>query len=133
MKFHITVEVRKRFINALRHKYFRYHENHTTSPPAAVLLIQSANFDLDTDTEELESWVWIKNQFSSTIKFLSEIRKMTIIGSVARNYLFNYVSYCYDVVSAYIQANEEVRIEFRQIMDESFNDDIVIMILNESE
>ena len=53
MKFHITVEVRKRFINALRHKYLMYHQDHITSPQAVGLLIQSANFDLDTETEEL--------------------------------------------------------------------------------
>ena len=74
-------------------------------PDAALLLLQSANFDLDTETEELQSWSWIKNQFSDNIKFLSQIRKTYIVGSFARDYLFNYISYCYDVVSSYIQAN----------------------------
>ena len=58
---------------------------------------------------------------------------MPLIGSFARTYLFNYVSYCYDVVSSYIEANEAVRFEFQQQIDGSFDQEIVLLILNESE
>ena len=75
-------------------------------PDSVMFLMQSANFDLDTETEELESWAWIRSQFSSNIRFVAELRKNYILGPFARDYLFNYISYCYDVVSSYIQANE---------------------------
>ena len=82
-------------------------------PDAVMLLLQSANVDLDSDNETLESWSWIKHQITYNIKFVSEMRKAYLIGSFAREYLFNYISYCYDVVSSYIQANEETRTEFK--------------------
>ncbi len=82
-------------------------------PDAVMLLLQSANVDLDSDTEALESWTWIKHQITYNIRFVSELRKSYFIGSIARDYLFSYISYCYDVASSYIQANEETRKEFK--------------------
>lgn len=84
-------------------------------PDAVMLLLQSANVDLDIDTEAIESWSWIKHQITTYIRFVSELRKSYFIGSLAREYLFNYISYCYDVISSYIQANEETREEFKEI------------------
>jgi len=31
--------------------------------------------------------------------------KLTIVNKFAKSYLFEYVSFCYDVVSSYIKAN----------------------------
>lgn len=105
LKFQVIIEIRKRFIKTLKYRYWVYHEEHNTMPDAVMLLLQSANVDLDMDTEALESWSWIKHQITYNIKFVSELRKSYLIGSFARDYLFNYISYCYDVVSSYIQAN----------------------------
>ena len=113
LNFYVIVEIRRRFIKSLKYKFWSYRESYTTMPDAAMLLIQAANFDLDTRSEELESWIWIKNQFSFNIKFVAELRRSPFVGPFARDYLFNYVSYCYDVVSSYISANEEVREEFK--------------------
>lgn len=74
-----------------------------------MLLIQSANSDLDKETEEIESWNWIKGEITFMIKIYSELMKLTIINELAKSYLFEYVSFCYDVVSSYIKANEQVR------------------------
>jgi hypothetical protein len=41
----------------------------------------------------------------------SSLMKITLINSLAKSSLFDYVSYCYDVVSSYIKANEIVREE----------------------
>ncbi len=35
--------------------------------------------------------------------------KVTLVNQLAKSSLFHYISYCYDVVSSYIKANEEVR------------------------
>ena len=107
------VEFRKRFIKRLKFKFWSFHEEYITMPEAVMLLTQAANFDLDTRAEELESWRWLNQQFTSNIKFVAGLRKYYIVGSFAREYLFNYISLIYDVVSSYIQANEEVRAEFR--------------------
>jgi|JI6StandDraft_1071083.scaffolds.fasta_scaffold10698_6 hypothetical protein len=51
----------------------------------------------------MNSWEWIKAQISqSYIKFLFMLRGYSLIGRYARNYLFNYVAYSYDIVSSYI-------------------------------
>ncbi len=70
-----------------------------------MLLIQSANYDLDRNAEEIESWAWIKNEISFNIKIYSELMKITLINELAKSSLFDYVTYCYDVVSSYIKAN----------------------------
>lgn len=36
--------------------------------------------------------------------------KISVLNQVARSYLFSYISYCYDIVSSYIEASESVRI-----------------------
>lgn len=47
----MVVELRKRFIKALIAKYWEYHDESYISPGALLLLLQSAHFDLDTETE----------------------------------------------------------------------------------
>lgn len=59
--FDLQVEFRKRFIKDLIAKYWEYHDSNITTPAALMLLIQSANYDLDRMAEEIESWSWIKN------------------------------------------------------------------------
>lgn len=83
-KFQIIIEVRKRFLKNLKYKYILYHESHNTMPDASMLLIQSVNVDLDSETESIESWTWIKNQLSNNIRFASELKKSYFVGSFAR-------------------------------------------------
>jgi hypothetical protein len=71
-----------------------------------MLLIQSANYDLDREAEEIESWSWIFNEISFMMRFYSELMKVTLINTLAKSFLFEYVSFCEDVVSSYIKANE---------------------------
>ena len=59
--FDLQVQFRKRFTKDLIAKYWEFHDANETSPAALMLLIQSANYDMDRDTEEIESWIWIKN------------------------------------------------------------------------
>jgi hypothetical protein len=60
----------------------------------------------------MSSWEWIKAQISqSYIKFLFMLRGYSFIGRYARNYLFNYVAYSYDIVSSYIEAQEKTRLK----------------------
>lgn len=35
--------------------------------------------------------------------------RLALLNSLAKTHLFEYVSFCYDVVSSYIEANEQVR------------------------
>ena len=35
--------------------------------------------------------------------------KISVLNRVAKSYLFEYISYCYDIVSSYIEASEAVR------------------------
>lgn len=137
--FDLVVEFRKRFIKDLIAKYWEFHDANVTTPAALMLLIQSANYDLDRMAEEIESWNWIRNEMSFNIRIFSELMKVTGINQLAKSSLFEYVSYCYDVVSSYIKANEEVRSElsiFYQKSEHKNEDEeyqILLNILNESE
>jgi hypothetical protein len=39
------------------------------------------------------------------MRIYSELMKLALISELAKTYLFEYVSFCYDVVSSYIKAN----------------------------
>lgn len=58
--------------------------------------------------------------------------KVTFINELAKSYLFEYVSYCYDVVSSYVKANEEVRSELSLFYQKSEhkNEDVESLILH---
>jgi len=45
------------------------------------------------------------------MRIYSSLMKIALINSLAKSSLFDYVSYCYDVVSSYIKAHEIVREE----------------------
>lgn len=104
--FDLEVEYRKRFIKDLIAKYWEFQDANETSPAALMFLIQSANYDLDREAEEIESWSWIKDEISFNMHFFSELMKVTLVNQLAKSSLFEYVSFCYDVVSSYIKANE---------------------------
>jgi hypothetical protein len=47
----LEAEYRKKFIKDLIAKYWEFHDCNQTSPAALMLLIQSANYDLDREAE----------------------------------------------------------------------------------
>ena len=53
------------------------------------------------------------------MRIFSEFMKVTIVNELAKSSLFEYVSFCYDVVSSYIKANEEVRQELFEFYNKS--------------
>jgi hypothetical protein len=53
------------------------------------------------------------------MRIFSELMKVTFISHISKSYLFEYVSFCYDVVSSYIKANEQVRLDLMEFYEKS--------------
>lgn len=73
-----------------------------------LLLIDSVNWDFDTEQERMNSWEFLSNYFYNPIyiKALFMLKSWPIIGSYAGNMLFNHITSIYGVISAYIEAHE---------------------------
>jgi hypothetical protein len=53
------------------------------------------------------------------MRVFSELMKVALISHISKSYLFEYVSFCYDVVSSYIKANEQVRLDLLDFYEKS--------------
>lgn len=75
-----------------------------------MLLKESADWDLDKDSSPMTSWDHVSNHFMNPtyIRFLFFFKGLPILGSFAKNALFNHLSYVYDVVLNYVNAHEIV-------------------------
>jgi hypothetical protein len=100
----ILAEVRTRFLMELKSCYWELFESNQCSGDSLAVLIQSANWDLDNYRNEMQSWEWLKSHYDEDLNMiLFKIRQWPIIGSYARNYLYNFIAYFYDLYSTYIE------------------------------
>lgn len=101
-------------------------------PDSYILLVESANWDLDNDAFPMNSWDFISNYFINHyyIRVLFWFKTIPIIGSLARSALFKQLSFVYDVVSTYLIAHERV-----ESMGSSFpiQEEVMALIFKESE
>jgi hypothetical protein len=105
----LIIETRNRFLMTLKGVYYQMFEVHQCSPDTYLQLLESANWDLDTEKEPMNSWDFITNHFfdQSTIQLLFGSRNWPIVGKIARSWLFNHLSFLYDVASSYIAGHEK--------------------------
>lgn len=58
----------------------------------------------------MSSFEWIKENIpKNSIRFLYQYKENRIVGNYAGNYLFQMISYSYDIISSFIEAQEKVR------------------------
>jgi NhaP-type Na+/H+ or K+/H+ antiporter len=130
----VAIEIRNRFLMTLKGEYFHQFETNTCGPDAYILLLESANWDLDNDAQPMNSWDYISNHFlnQTYIKILFRAKSLPYIGQHAKNALFNHMSFVYDVVSSYIMAHEEVE---KLFTEETMNlqEEILKTVIKESE
>lgn len=60
----MLIEIRRIFQMALKGIYMELFEQNQCTPDTIILLIQSANLDLDNDKEPMNSWEFLQSQFS---------------------------------------------------------------------
>ena len=129
----IIAEVRSRFLMTTKKQYWEFNESNNTSAEASIILIEAANFDLDKQNEEMNSFEWIKDNIpKKTIRFLHQHKEDNIFGNFASNYLFHQISYSYDVISSFIEAQEKVRSQVEKFVFDSFEKKYVEPIFKES-
>ncbi|EGR30581.1 sodium hydrogen exchanger family protein, putative [Ichthyophthirius multifiliis] len=114
----MVVECRNRYLIALKGIYWIQFEKQQCSSNALLLLIESVNWDIDTQNQRMNSWEFLSNYINNPfyIQILFYLKTWPIIGEIAGNMLFNHISHIYDVLSTYIEAHEsaeEVIKEFR--------------------
>lgn len=58
----------------------------------------------------MSSFEWIKENIpKNTIRFLYQYKSNKLFGGIAGSFLFKQVSYAYDIISSFIEAQEKVR------------------------
>ena len=108
----LLTEVRRIFLMTLKGIYWDLFDKNQCSPDALIILTQSANLDLDNDKEHMNSWEFLESQFSEKyINSLFYMKDWWIVGRFARNFLFSYIFYIYDVVSSYIESMDMLKDE----------------------
>jgi hypothetical protein len=127
----LLVEVRRIFLMTLKGVFWDLFVKNQCSPDALILLTQSANLDLDNDTEHMNSWEFLASQFSEKyINSLFYMKDWWIIGRVSKNLLFSYIFYIYDVVSSYIESLDLLKEEARLF---NFGETVLLEMINEVE
>ncbi len=97
----------------LKSCYWELFESNQCSGDSLAVLIQSANWDLDNYRNEMQSWEWLKSHYDEDLNMiLFKIRQWPIIGSYARNYLYNFIAYFYDLYSTYIEGLQKAEQRF---------------------
>ena len=75
-----------------------------------LLLLESANNDVDNEENSMDSWGYILNNFynKQLLNGLIYARNFPILGSFAKQILFEQISHVNEVTSTYITAHERV-------------------------
>lgn len=115
---------------ALKKQYWQFNQTNNTSAEATIVLIEATNFDIDKENEMMSSFEWIKENIpKNTIRMLYQYKQNRIIGGFAGSYLFQLVSYSYDIISSFIEAQEKVR---EQAKGFGFDQNFLIPVIKES-
>mmetsp|Transcript_38779 Transcript_38779/g.34472 ORF Transcript_38779/g.34472 Transcript_38779/m.34472 type:complete len:257 (+) Transcript_38779:1669-2439(+) len=128
----LIIESRNRFILALKAEYYTLFELSQCGPDAFLLLKESADWDLDTVHQHMNSWDLVSSHFMNPtyISILFFFKKFPIFGRYAKNNLFNHLSFVYDVVTNYLNALETVESIAYSF---PFHEDIIRVVVRESE
>ena len=81
------------------------------NPDSLKTLIESVDWDLDDESNKMNSWEFIHGQLgmnSLYVQILFTTRKWPLIKLYTSNKLYIYIAYVYDLVSTYIEAHDIV-------------------------
>ena len=112
-----VIDARSKYILALKGVYWELFEINQISGDSLILLVESANFDLDNAHSLMNSWEFISNGLinKSYMNLLFKLKYAAVIGGFARNLLFNHISHAYDVVIGYIISLEKAEYIFKHV------------------
>jgi len=82
--------------------------------------------------EPMSSWDYVSNYFTNptTIQVLFFLKRLPLVGGMARQGLFNHIFFVYDVVLNYLNAHDEIE---KIASTFPFSEDIISTITSESE
>lgn len=75
-----------------------------------LLLLESANVDIDNEQTPMDSWSYIMNSFYNTylMKALVHMREIPYLGDYVKKLLYEQMAYVHEVTSTYITSHERV-------------------------
>jgi hypothetical protein len=117
-------EAKHRYLTTLKGIYWDFFEGGKCSARACLLLIESAARGLDHAEDDLKDFSFIKKYFNNSwyMKLILKLKKVFIINHFVKNYLYNNISFIYDVTVNYVEGHEECLNMIREIVQ---NEDIL--------
>ncbi|EGR34487.1 sodium hydrogen exchanger family protein, putative [Ichthyophthirius multifiliis] len=109
-KNEVLQEIRFRMLRSMKGLFWENYECGQLSANAIKLLDEAMNRSLEHTQKPLKLWDLIFVNFSDfqTLKFMFAVNNWIIIGSIAKTYILQHLSFVYEVVSCFIQTAHEI-------------------------
>lgn len=120
----LYIEAKHRYLTSLKGIYWDFLEKGRCLPSSALLLIESAARAIDHESDDIKDFTFLESYFTKTWfdKIWIKLQRTWLIKYFVHNWLFDRLSYEYDVTMSYIEAHEECLEFIDQIV---YNDDIL--------
>lgn len=105
-------------IMSLKGLYCELFKKNQCSGDAFLILTESANWDLDNDQSQLDSWNIINNYFYKPryVKAVMELQNVACVGGIVKHVVFTHIANAYDVASCYVEAHRTAESLARKVI-----------------
>lgn len=109
-KKELIIETRHRFLTTLKGVYWDHFEEGFCSANTVLLLLDSADRALDHEDRPMGDWKYIKQYFASDhVSYIyGHMSRIWVVGRLFKKLLLKKLTFEYDVVVNYVEANEKV-------------------------
>lgn len=105
----LKIEMRRRYFNTLRGLYWHAFETGMCNGESSLILMNSCNLSLDTDTDQMHDWGIVKNIIfkPSIYRLYTRLSAIPCIGKIFRRQLYKKIIQAYDVAHNFIKYHKE--------------------------
>ena len=127
-------EIRTRFLTTLKGLYWHEYEKGQCEAETALLLIESANVALDEEFKSLKDWEYLENALIHgwVLKFFRKVKRVKVLGRICTWFLYNKMTFSYDVASTFLVCHEYAEATLRQVIDKE-NFETLESVISESD
>lgn len=102
-----TIEMRHRFLAALKGSYWHEFEEGQCSNQAVLILVDSVDWAIDAEEDAISDWKYLKKSLvhSDLVKFYLMAKGAPVVGKYFDKNLYHSMALAYDVSSAYVSAH----------------------------
>jgi hypothetical protein len=111
-------EAKHRYLTTLKGIYWDFFSNGQCSSRSTLLLIESADRGIDHSEDELKDFHFIRSYFKGSwyLNCMMKLKNWCFLKVFVKNYLYNNISFVYDVTVNYVEAHEECMELIHQIV-----------------